>query len=944
MSVSRAVSLSILLCGSTAFAQSAPPPRDVTLSAPDGTQLRATYYAAAQPGPAVLLLHMCNTTRRSWDPLAPRLAAAGIHAVSFDYRGFGESGGDRLDGMPPQEAQRVINDKWPGDMDAAYQFLVSQSGIDRARIGAAGGSCGVNQAVRLARRHPQVRSLALLAGPLDPDGIAFITSTPWLPIFAAAADDDQYDAGAPELMRWILSLSGNPRNKFSGFRDGKHGTEIFGPHPELVTQMVAWYTDTLVKRPADSKMAVDVRNTPAREFWRKATTPAGVDEAVQMFYDLAQTGRRAALFPEGALNQLGYNHLQAGRTEEAIRLFRLNTMAYPASANTYDSLADAYLANGQNELALRMSQKALELLPKDRSSEERKKAIRESAEQKIGKLQGGQGKAAAPRQDEYRQDAESIKRGQDLFDRNCAACHNFANAEIGPNLAGATVRREKPWLVAFIRNAPEMFASGDRTAVELRKQSKAAMPPFPTLQPEEVEQILAYLDRFAEAPAKPAPTRPGALTDPIPGKIASSGLTIVLQKVLTFPVTADEAPMTRINKLLPLPDGSNERLFVHDLRGKLYEVKNGQPRVYLDITTRIPNFIHVPGLGTGLGSFSFHPEFASNGLLYATHTEPAKAAPADFPIPDPVPVRLQWVLSEWKADDPRADSFAGSRRELLRADMYSQIHGFQELTFNPLAKRGDPDYGLLYLGVGDGGAGVTKFWAECCANRVWGAVWRIDPAGRNSGNGKYGIPADNPFVKTPGAPAEVWARGFRNPHRISWDLTGSRKMVISEIGQSSIEELNLGVRGAHYGWPQREGTFATDLPSTPGVVYPRPEQDATVYTYPAAQFDHDEGNAVSGGFVYAGTRVPLLRGKYVFGDIMRGRVFLTDVSGLEPGAQAPIHELAIEVDGNRTDLATVTRSKRVDLRFGQDGTGELYVFTKADGVLWKVVDCRKSSP
>ncbi len=391
MRVSRAVCLPVLLFSSAGFAQGARPPRDVTLKAPDGIQLKATYYAAAQPGPAVLLLHMCNTTRRSWDPLAPQLAAAGIHALSLDYRGFGDSEGDRFGSVPPQDAQRLIDEKWPGDIDAAYDYLVSQPGVDRTRVGAAGGSCGVNQAVRLARRHPDVRSLAQLAGPLDPEGIAFITSTPWLPIFAAAASDDQYDAGAPELMRWILALSGNPRNKFSGFRDGKHGTEIFGPHPELVKQIVAWYADTLVKRPADPTSAVAVRNTPAREFWRQATTPTGVDEAVQMFYDVSQSGRRVALFPEGALNQLGYSHLQAGRTEEAIRLFRLNTIAYPVSANTYDSLADAYLANGQNELALRMSEKALELLPKDRSSEERKKAIRESAEEKIAKLKGKAG-------------------------------------------------------------------------------------------------------------------------------------------------------------------------------------------------------------------------------------------------------------------------------------------------------------------------------------------------------------------------------------------------------------------------------------------------------------------------------------------------------------------------------------------------------------------------
>lgn len=387
MTVSRAV-LTVLLFSSPAFAQSAPAARDVTVSVPDGTTLKATYYAAAQPGPGVLLLHMCNTTRKSWDPLAPQLAAAGIHALSLDYRGFGESGGDRADAVAAQEAQRIVTEKWPGDIDAAYDFLLAQPGVDKARLGAAGGSCGVNQAVRLASRHPEMRSLALLAGPLDTESIAFITTTAWLPIFAAAAADDQYDAAAPESMRWILALSGNPRNKFSGFRDGKHGTEIFGPHPELVKQIVAWFADTLVKRPADPKATVSVKNSPVREFWRKATSPTGVAEAVQLFYDVAQSGQRVALFPEGPLNQLGYFHLQAGRANDAIRLFRLNTIAYPFSANTYDSLADAYLANGQNELALRMSEKALELLPKDPSGEDRKKAIRESAEQKIAKLKG----------------------------------------------------------------------------------------------------------------------------------------------------------------------------------------------------------------------------------------------------------------------------------------------------------------------------------------------------------------------------------------------------------------------------------------------------------------------------------------------------------------------------------------------------------------------------
>jgi dienelactone hydrolase len=358
------------------------------LAAADGTKLQATYYAAAKPGPAVLLLHMCNTTRKSWEPLAPQLAAAGINTLTMDYRGFGESGGDRYDAMPPQDAQKIVTDKWPGDIDAAYAFLLAQPGVDKTRVGVGGGSCGVTQAVHVAQRHPEVRSAVLLAGPLDPDGLKFLETTTSLPIFAAAAADDQYDGNAPALMQWILAISGNPRNTFSGFKDGKHGTEIFGPHPELPTQIVKWYTDTLIKSPADPTATVTPQSTPMREFWQKAETPEGVSAAVKMFHDARTGDPHVMLFPEPALNLLGYQHLQAGRTKQAIELFKLNTEAYPTSANTYDSLGDAYLADGQNDLALQASQKAIDTLAADKAPDDFKKAIRASAEQKIAKLKG----------------------------------------------------------------------------------------------------------------------------------------------------------------------------------------------------------------------------------------------------------------------------------------------------------------------------------------------------------------------------------------------------------------------------------------------------------------------------------------------------------------------------------------------------------------------------
>ena len=384
----RSILLLFLLHPVSAFAQSPPAARDVAITAPDGTSLKATYVAAAKPGPAVLLLHMCNTTRTSWAPLSPQLAAAGIHALAMDYRGFGESGGARYDGLSFENAQKTVNEKWPGDIDAAYAFLVAQPGVDKTRIGVAGGSCGVNQAVRFARRHPETRSLVLLAGPTDPDGLGFIEQTHTLPIFAAAAADDQYDGRAPQVMEWLLALSGNPRNRFSGFKDGKHGTEIFGPHPELPKQIVEWYVDTLITHPVDRAAAVTPKNSPVREFWQLAQTPARVTEAVKVFHAERARNPQVMLSPEAPLNLLGYQHLQAGRTKEAVALLKLNTEAYPASANTYDSLGDAYLADGQKDLALQAARKALELLATDTAPDEFKKAIRASAEEKIAKLKG----------------------------------------------------------------------------------------------------------------------------------------------------------------------------------------------------------------------------------------------------------------------------------------------------------------------------------------------------------------------------------------------------------------------------------------------------------------------------------------------------------------------------------------------------------------------------
>jgi dienelactone hydrolase len=364
-----------------------PAPRVVDVTAPDGAALKATYYAAGSPGPAVILLHMCNTDRSSWDPVGRQLSAAGIHALALDYRGYGESSGQRFTELPPQERQKLVNEKWAGDVDAAYAFLLSQDGVDETRIGAGGGSCGVTQAVNVARRHSEVKSLVLLAGPTDTRGRRFLLENGWMPVFTSAAADDQFGAGVIKEMEWLSQLNGNPRNTFVGFKDGKHGTEIFGPHPELPKQIVAWYVDTLVKSPADPKTPVTAKRTPVTEFWSALDGPGGAVKAAAIYREAKQKDPNAYVFPENVLNLAGYEKLQGGATKDAVEIFKLNVEAYPQSANAQDSLGDGYLADGQKDLALAAAKKCLEMLATDPSPEEFKKAIRQSAEDKIAKLQ-----------------------------------------------------------------------------------------------------------------------------------------------------------------------------------------------------------------------------------------------------------------------------------------------------------------------------------------------------------------------------------------------------------------------------------------------------------------------------------------------------------------------------------------------------------------------------
>ncbi|WP_309227372.1 PQQ-dependent sugar dehydrogenase [Micromonospora thermarum] len=470
------------------------------------------------------------------------------------------------------------------------------------------------------------------------------------------------------------------------------------------------------------------------------------------------------------------------------------------------------------------------------------------------------------------------------------------------------------------------------------------------------------LSTLVAGPARAAES----IDDPVVEMPTQSRLGLVLSEYASFPQTfptpapTDQRLMrtARINTLMELPDGSGRRA-VPDLNGKLYLVQDGVPHVYLDVAaTFAPQFFSGRGLGQGFGYVTFHPEFGSNGRFYTIHTEQASLATRtpDYAQANAI---FHGVINEWTATDPAADTFTGSRREVLRIGFAGQVHGVQEINFNPTAKPGQSDYGLLYLAVGDGGTGVRNTEPQNLG-MVHGKLLRIDPSGTNSANGRYGIPADNPFVDRAGALGEIYAVGFRDPHRFSWDQATGR-MFLGHIGEHAIEAIYEVRAGDNFGWSEREGAFVFDRTgSACDKLLPLPANDAEYgYTYPVAAYDHnpapnwnctsDVGVAVAGGFVYRGNELPALKGKYVFGDLVDGQVLYTEAHEMRRGhGLATIHRLALfNAAGNPVRMQDLSalgapgNPERVDLRFGTDAEGELYILAKANGKIWKVTGTRE---
>lgn len=533
-------------------------------------------------------------------------------------------------------------------------------------------------------------------------------------------------------------------------------------------------------------------------------------------------------------------------------------------------------------------------------------------------------------------DSLTVEKGRTLFLQNCSACHDFRQDGIGPQLGGLTQEVSAKWLQDFIVDPKKMIDQGDKRATALFARYNSYMPSFNHYAEEDINAVIAYLHTIKAPAANNEHTEWGEIIEPEVAPIIIGDYLIQLQSVTQIPASSDKDPLARIAKMDYQP--GSEDLYVLDLRGTLYQLKDRQSRPFLEIDQLMPNFIDAPGLATGFGSFAFHPEFSQNGLLYTTHTEKAGAAPADFFYADSIRVSLQWVISEWQTKDPSAFPFDGQRRELMRINMAGPSHGVQELTFNPLAKPGDEDYGLIYLGVGDGGSVGAGFpFVANSIETIWGSIIRFDPSGNNSKNGNYGIPPGNPYAdgKNGNALKEIFAWGFRNPHRISWTKEG--KMIASNIGQAQFESLYLISPGKNYGWPMREGTYRINEKGNLNQVYALPEDDASYnFTYPIAQYTHQDGNAISGGFEYWAETILELKGKYIFGDIVNGRIFYIDLDEIKQGHQAKIKEAQLNIDGKDRSFAEIFDQKKVDIRFGRDHKGELWISSKIDGKVYRV--------
>jgi glucose/arabinose dehydrogenase len=398
------------------------------------------------------------------------------------------------------------------------------------------------------------------------------------------------------------------------------------------------------------------------------------------------------------------------------------------------------------------------------------------------------------------------------------------------------------------------------------------------------------------------------------------------------------------------PPDSSHRLFILDEIGKIWIIGSDGKKLttpFIDLTSKMVTL--SPSYDErGLLGIAFHPQFKTNGKLYLFYTAPPRPGTPQPGAPGAVWNNLTRI-SEFtvSTSDPNQANMA-SERVLLEADHPYLNHNGGTLAFGP--------DGFLYISIGDGGnkddvgnGHVSDWYAanlggngqDIYAN-LMGNVLRIDV---NSGS-PYAVPGDNPFVGTKAKP-EIWAYGFRNPYRFSFDMGGSHQLLLGDEGQSLYEEIDLVTKGGNYGWNVREGAhcFDTDSdllerPSCPVMDSAgKPLIDPMIELVNTANPKGGGlGIAIIGGFVYRGTALPSMQGKYIFGVLSStgkadGKIFSAAVASSGTSTFDPL-----PLASHPTDLGTYLKS------FGQDQHGEMYLMTSdqegpqgVTGKVWKMV-------
>ena len=402
-----------------------------------------------------------------------------------------------------------------------------------------------------------------------------------------------------------------------------------------------------------------------------------------------------------------------------------------------------------------------------------------------------------------------------------------------------------------------------------------------------------------------------------------------------------------------------DRLFVSDMRGIIYEVNEDTGAVTPYLLANDDSWgldINDSWREVGMQSFAFHPQFNEPGTpgygKFYIFTDSNNTDPAADVVTDG-DVAHHTVLLEWTAQDPTALAYDGDApREIARFAQPYPNHNGGAVAFNPLAEPGDDDYGMLYIGNGDGGSGGDPLNLSLDVGNAFGKILRIDPMGDSGFNGNYGIPTDNPFyANTDGILQEIYAIGLRNPQHFAWD-SHTDTMMVSDIGQGTIEKVSVVEAGDNLGWNDWEGSFRYVGRSAVSLDDPRSDPDIR---YPFAEYDHHsseffvDGNvAVTGLHVVRDGSVPEIEGRVLFGDLPSGELFHVDADNLPDGGQDAIRRVLFDDgSGEVKNLMTVLRDKnreqgrnlapRVDVGLGAGPDGEVYLLNKYDGTLRKLI-------